>query len=121
MAQIEWVHERLLAWAERVTVGDGDGYAAVNVLHPNWSPPAKGSRPSPKISLGRGAEIERTHQAVRELGLRLRNTVVLLYCRKLSPTEAAVRLDCSERTVHDRIARAHQQLAEFLQIAVKRL
>ena len=51
MAQIEWVHERLLAWAERVTVGDGDGYAAVNVLHTNWSPPAKGSRPSPKISL----------------------------------------------------------------------
>lgn len=121
MAQIEWVHARLQAWAEGVTVGNGAGYAIVNVLHPSWSPPVKGSRPEVKISPGRGAEIERTHQAVRTLGLRLRNTVVLVYCRRLSAAEAAVRLDCSEGAVHQRIARAHQELAEFLQTAVERI
>lgn len=121
MAQIEWVHARLQAWAERVTVGGGDGYAVVNVLHPSWSPPSKGSRPAMKISLGQGLEIGRTHQAVRMLSLRLRNTIILVYCRKLSAAEAAVRLDCSESGVHQRITRAHLELAGFLQTEVKPL
>ena len=36
MARIQWVHERLLRWAQGITVGDGNGFPAMSVIHPQW-------------------------------------------------------------------------------------
>lgn len=102
-------------------MGAGGGYSGVNVLHPNWSPPTRNVRHVPRATGHRQADVARTHRAVSRLGMRLRNTVVVVYCRKLSAAEAAVRLECTERTVRERIARAHRELREFLQVAADRV
>lgn len=113
MARDERMDARLWRWAQAVTVGDGSGYSSVSPLHPNWSPPTPGMRPTLKVS-GASSDAAATHAAVRELSLRLRNTVVVHYCLRLPIAEQAGRLECAESTVHQRIDEAHRRLAALL-------
>lgn len=108
MARDEAMHQRLLAWAAWVTVGDGSGFPTMSVLHQNWSPPAPGTTPSMKVSAPSSAK--QTHRIVATWSLRQRNTVVLYYCTQLPVAEQAARLECAERTVHARISAAHRAL-----------
>lgn len=114
MAKIGWVEQLLLRWAEVVTSGsDGSGYPTKNVLDPTWSPPAPGQLPTLKTAVSRGG-VRRTHEAVAQLSMRGRNTLVVHYCLRLPIAEQAARLECSERTVHARVEAAHQALAALL-------
>jgi DNA-directed RNA polymerase specialized sigma24 family protein len=108
-SRVEWVEARLQRWAQGVTVGDGSGYPAMSVLHPNWSPPSPGTTPTMKTAPA--SDVRHTHRAIGRLSARLRDTLVVHYCLKLPMAEQALRLECSEATVYERVARAHGLLA----------
>jgi DNA-directed RNA polymerase specialized sigma24 family protein len=105
---------RLREWAHWLTLGgSGDGFAAVNVLHPSWSPPTPGTLPTLKV--GRSDRRHRdTHAAVQVLSRRLQATLQVHYCRRLSIAEQARQLECGESTVHARVREAKQLLREAL-------
>lgn len=112
MARDQRIEARLQRWAQWVTVGDGSGYAAVNTLHPNWSPPTPGMRPSLKVA--KGSDAPQTHRAIRRLSLRLANTLVVHYCLRLPLADQAARLECAESTVGQRVEEAHRRLLSIL-------
>ena len=112
MARDNDIHARLLAWAQYVTVGDGSGYPAMSVLHPEWQPPAPGTTPTMKVSAPSMAA--QTHRAIGMLSLRLANTLVVHYVLKLPMAEQAERLECEERTVYLRVEAAQRQLRGLL-------
>lgn len=112
MARDPNIEERLQRWAEAVLVGDGSGYPALSTVHPDWSPPTPGQRPTMKVH--GGTDVQAMHRAVGELPLRLRNTVVVHYVLKLPLAEQAARLECAERTVLERVERAHRALRPIL-------
>ncbi len=106
------IEARLQRWAEWRKVGDASGYAAVNPLHPNWSPPTPGMRPTLKVA--RSTDARETERAVRMLSQRLQQTLELVYCRNLSRAEQAQRLQCAQSTVTQRVAVAHRLLMRIL-------
>lgn len=108
MARDPLIDQRLRAWAQWLTTGDGSGYPTMSVLHPSWTPPSPGVTPSLKVSAP--STVHATHRAVRQLSQRLANTVLVHYCMQLSLAEQAARLDCAEATVHQRIEQAHRLL-----------
>jgi DNA-directed RNA polymerase specialized sigma24 family protein len=85
----------------------------MSVLHQDWSPPAPGQTPTLKVSRS-SAELLRLHQAIGELTLRARNTVVVHYCQRLSVAEQAALLDCQPKTVEKRVESIHRQLLGVL-------
>lgn len=113
MARDVAIEARLQRWAEAVKVGDGSGYARVNTLHPNWSPPSKGVRATMKVAAS--SDVAQTHRALGRLSVRLRNTVVVHYVMGGSLAEQAVRLDCAESTVVQRVELAHRHLLKLLE------
>lgn len=114
MARIDWVEQRLQRWATAVTVGDGAGYPAMSVIHPNWMPPAKGSVPTMKVAHGRD-DAAATHRSIGLLSAKQRDAICLHYVYRLTLTQHAVRCDCAESTVSDRLERAHRALAGMWQ------
>lgn len=108
------IETRLREWASWLTLGStGDGFAAVNVLHPSWSPPSAGMRPMMKV--GRSDRPHReTHAAVLLLSKRLQATLQVHYCRRLAMADQAQQLECAESTVHARVREAKRQLAVSL-------
>lgn len=101
---------RLLEWAHWLTLGgNGDGFAAVNVLHQSWSPPTPGTLPTLKV--GRSEQQQRrTHQAVLRLSKRLQATLLVHYCKRLPVADQADQLQCAESTVHSRVREAKRLL-----------
>lgn len=112
MARDDQMHQRLLAWAQWVTVGDGSGYPSMSVLHEDWSPPSPGMTPTMKVAAPSSAR--ETHLAMAGWSARLRNTVALYYCTQLPIAEQASRLGCAPSTVHERIGQAHALLRSWL-------
>jgi DNA-directed RNA polymerase specialized sigma24 family protein len=106
------IEARLQRWAQYVTVGDGSGYAAINTLHEDWSPPTPGMTPTLKATSA--SDVRQTHRAIEQLSLRLRNTVAVHYCLRLPVDQQAERLDCSRSTVYLRIFEAQRQLRALL-------
>jgi DNA-directed RNA polymerase specialized sigma24 family protein len=112
----EQMHTRLLEWAQWRKVGDGSGYPTMSVLHEDWSPPSPGQTPTMKVSAPSSARV--THRAMVGWSGRLRNTVALYYLTNLPIAEQAARLECAERTVHERIDQAHGLLRAALSTAL---
>lgn len=112
MARIDWVEERLLRWAQAVTVGDGSGFPVMSVLHEDWMPPSPGVTPSMKVSTGRN-DAASTHRAILLLSTRLRDTIAVHYAMRLPLSEQALRLGCAIDTVHGRVESAHRLLASL--------
>ena len=112
MARDADIEARLLRWAQAVTVGDGSGFPSMSMLHPEWQPPSPGMRPSMKTAPA--SDVGSTHRAVARLSMRLRNTIVVHYCLRLSMELQAARLDCAVDTVHGRIEQAHRELMLLL-------
>lgn len=112
MARDVHIEARLQRWAAAVTLGDGSGYPATCVLHPEWQPPAPGQTPTLKTAPA--SDVRATHRALEKLSMRLRNTVVVHYCLRVSLAEQALRLECAEGTVHGRIEQAHRELMRLL-------
>ncbi len=104
------VEARLQRWAQAVTVGDGSGYPAMSVMHPNWMPPTKGSTPTMKVSSG-GHDVRATHRSIGLLSLKQRDAICLHYAYKLSTAQHAERAGCAERTVRDRLDAGRRALA----------
>lgn len=109
---------RLQRWAQYVTTGDGNGYAAINPLSSDWSPPSPGTMPTLKTSTS-SHEVRETHRALKQLSdeqgnLRLVNTIVTHYCLRLSTADQARQLGCEVRTIELRIERAHRRLRQIL-------
>lgn len=115
MARDARIEHRLQRWAQWITIGDGSGYAARSVLHPEWSPPTKGSTPTLKV--GAASDVRETHRAVGRLSMRQANTVVVHYVLRLPIGEQAVRLECAAATVFARIDDGHRRLAALLYAA----
>lgn len=118
MARIDWVDARLREWAAWLSVGDGNGYAAMNPLHKDWMPPTPGTTPTLKVA--RHSNARATHSALcyalstGALSERLADTLVLHYCYALPVAEQAARLGCRPTTVDERIRVAHARLAALL-------
>lgn len=112
MARDDAMDVRLRAWAQWVSVGDGSGFPTMSVLHPEWQPPSPGMTPTMKVCAPSSAS--ETHKAMASWSARLRNTVTLYYCTNLPVAEQALRLECGERTVQQRIDDAHGLLREWL-------
>ena len=108
----EEMHARLLEWAQWRKCGDGSGYPTMSVIHPQWQPPSPGVTPTMKVAGSPTARL--THRAMAGWSGRLRNTVALYYLTNLSIAEQAARLECAERTVHERIEQAHGLLRASL-------
>jgi DNA-directed RNA polymerase specialized sigma24 family protein len=112
MARDAEIDARLRRWAAWVSVGDGSGYPAMCVIHPEWQPPSPGTTPTLKTSPA--SDVRQTRDAIATLSLRLRNTLVVVYGRNLSLADQAAALQCAESTVVARVDLAHQLLrAEF--------
>jgi DNA-directed RNA polymerase specialized sigma24 family protein len=111
---VDRMEARLREWAHWLTLGGtGDGFAAVNVLHPSWSPPTPGTLPTMKV--GRSDRRNKdTHAAVVQLSKRLQATLQVHYCRRLAITEQALQLECSSSTVHARVRDAKRRLGLML-------
>lgn len=103
------VEARLQRWALAVTVGDGTGYPSVSVIHPNWMPPTKGSRPIMKVSRD-GHDVQATHQSIGQLSVKQRDAICLHYVYRLSTAEHAQRAGCADRTVRERLDAARRCL-----------
>lgn len=115
MARDRAVEQRLLEWAQWVSVGQrGDGYPVTNVLHESWLPPAPGTTPTLKVASGNEGRSRQTHQAIASLSVRLANTVVVHYYQRLPLRQQAERLQCGESTVHARIEEAHRLIRAWL-------
>lgn len=112
MARDPRIEERLVRWAAGVTVGDGNGFPAMSVIHPEWQPPSPGTTPTMKVSSA--SDVRATHAAIGRLSMRLRNTIVVHYCYGGPMDEQAARLDCEVVTVHARIDQAHRELSALL-------
>lgn len=107
----ERVEEALRRWAAAVAGGgDGSGYPTMSVLHKDWSPPAPGQTPTLKVASS-SHDVMMTHQAIGQLPVRARNTVVVYYCQRLSLAEQGQQLGCQPDTVTKRIDSIHRQLA----------
>lgn len=113
MARDEAMHLRLVEWAQWCKVGDGSGYPTMSVLHEDWSPPSPGQTPTMKVAAPSSA-LE-TQRAMRGWSVRLLNTVALHYLTNLPVAEQAVRLECAERTVYERIEQAQALLRESIE------
>jgi DNA-directed RNA polymerase specialized sigma24 family protein len=114
MARDPRIEARLQRWADWVSVGDGSGYPVMSVLHSEWQPPSPGVTPTMKVSSS--SDVRATHRAVGRLSQRLANTLVVHYCMKLPLAEQAMRLDCAESTVMQRVDLAHRQLLGLLDL-----
>ena len=109
------VHQRLLSWAQWVsTGGTAVGYPMKSVLHESWLPPAPGSAPTMRVSMGSDKRERETHRAIAQLCIRLRNTVVAHYCHKVPLAEQATRLDCQPTTVEARVREARTAIGVVL-------
>lgn len=110
--------ERLRRWASWVAGGESAGFPRTNVLHASWTPPSPGMTPT--LQTGRKAgDAAATHAAVATLSLRLRNTVVLHYCKRLSQAEQAAELGCAPSTVAQRLAQSRRLLWRELEPTVR--
>lgn len=113
MARDDQMHQRLLEWAQAVTVGDGSGYPTMSVLHEDWTPPSPGITPSLKTSPHSSAR--QTHRIIAQMSLRLQDTLTLHYCFPgLSLEEQALRLGCGVSALHKRIDTAHRLLRSWV-------
>lgn len=111
---VDRMEQRLLAWAHWLTLGgNGDGYAAMSVLHPEWTPPTPGTTPTLKVGTS-DAYHRATHQAVLTLSRRLQATLLVHYCKRLPVAEQAEQLQCAVPTVHARVREAKVQLGAVL-------
>lgn len=114
MAKIQEIEDMLRIWATMARAQWGAGYPTMSVLHPNWSPPAPGQTPTMKTG-GRPAMVARVHQAIGQLSLRSRNTVVVVYASGVLPAvEQAERLGCQVKTLEKRVEAIHRELAALL-------
>jgi DNA-directed RNA polymerase specialized sigma24 family protein len=106
------IHERLLAWAQYVTVGDGSGYPTMSVLHPQWQPPTPGTTPTMKVSSPSSAR--QTHRAIGMLKAKSRDALVMHYVKRLPMALQAEQLGCAESTVYTRVETAKRELLGLL-------
>lgn len=118
MAEQQDVMEtRLREWAAWLTSGgSGDGYAAMSVIHPNWSPPTPGTTPTLKVAGGGSRRERELHAQVLLLSRRLQATLLVHYCKRLSVADQAAMLECAEPTVHARVREAKRALADALRV-----
>jgi DNA-directed RNA polymerase specialized sigma24 family protein len=108
MARDALMEARLQRWAEYVTVGDGSGYAATNVLHEDWSPPSPGQRPTLKVCTPTDAR--ETARAVNRLHEKMQHVAVVHYIKRGPVWWQAEQLQCQPDTVHQRVERLHAAL-----------
>jgi DNA-directed RNA polymerase specialized sigma24 family protein len=109
MARIPEVELKLQRWAQWIAEGDGDGFPAMSVLHRSWQPPSPGTTPSLKVGCN-DDDARRTHRAVGRLSVRLSNTLIVHYVKRLPLVDQAAELQCAESTVIARIDLAHVRL-----------
>lgn len=114
MGKDDRIELMLIEWAQWLQIGDGSGYSTMSVLHPDWSPPSPGITPTMKTV--RNSSVIKVHAAVCALSMRMANTLVVHYCKRMSLAEQAAELGCSVSTVTARVARAHLELRPSLLI-----
>lgn len=113
--QADVMEQRLREWAAWLTGGgNGAGYSAMSVIHPNWMPPTPGTTPTLKVSASNAQRERALHAAVLSLSRRLQATLLVHYCKRLSVADQAAMLECAEPTVHARVREAKRLLAEML-------
>jgi hypothetical protein len=110
MARIDWIEQRLQNWARwSLMRGSGVlGYSAVDLSNPTpgiRDPYAQAPIPTNEI------EASETDDAVQRLPGELKITVIEAYVGTGGLRQKLARLCCAERTLHDRIDRAHRLLA----------
>jgi hypothetical protein len=113
MARDPRVEERLLRWAQWVTVGDSSGYPMVSVLHKDWMPPSPGQTCTPRV-LPMCSDGPHTHRAIGTLPVKLRNVVVRHYVNKMPMSEHALLAGCQVGTISSRLDVAHQRVGQAM-------
>lgn len=113
---VDLMQRRLLAWAAWLAGGrNSAGYPTKNVLHQSWLPPSAGQLPAMVSVRARPTVKEsQVHAAVERMGLRLQNTLVVVYLMRAAPAEQARLLECQASTVRARVAQAKALLASML-------
>lgn len=102
------IEARLQRWAQWLKEGEGAGYPAMSVIHPEWQPPAPGQRPTLKSV--KPGDARATHRAVTAMSLRMQDTLFVHYVMNLSLRDQADKLECAEATVIARVDKAHRLL-----------
>lgn len=109
---LDAMEARLQRWAEWRELGDTSGFARVNVLHESWSPPTPGRTPTMRTS--RSTDARETQRAIATLSMRLQETLLVVYVRRLPRAFAAEQLQCSPETVPQRVREAKRRIAAAL-------
>lgn len=110
------IERRLQQWAAWLCCSQksSGGFPCTNVLHPSWMPPTPGSRPTLKAGGQSDRQEIAMHNAVSQLSIRLRNTLVVVYVQKLSVADRELNLSCQASTIRARVAAAKAALAGLL-------
>lgn len=107
----ERMERRLVAWGVwKSAGGNGAGYPAMSVIHPNWTPPARGLPPRlPPIGASSADEIA-LNASIAGLSVKMRDALFVRYVKRMSLADQAATLACSESTVLMRISAAKRRL-----------
>ena len=112
---VDLLEQRLLAWAAWRTAGMcGAGYPTRNVLDPSWSPPSPGVRPGMRVVVVGDAQERAIDGHIRDLSVKLRDALYVVYIKRLQPDDQARALGCQTGTVRARVAEAKRQLGVLL-------
>lgn len=105
------MERRLVAWGVwRSAGGNGAGYPAMSVIHPNWTPPARGLPPRMPPAAASCADEVALNGRIGELSVKMRDALFVRYVKRMSLADQAATLSCSESTVLMRIASAKRRL-----------
>jgi DNA-directed RNA polymerase specialized sigma24 family protein len=110
------MERRLREWGTWLAAGCSTtgGYPTKSVLHPEWSPPASGSRPAMKVATVRDVREREVHALVCGMSHRMQQTLIAQYVLNLTAAERAERLGCGPSTVRVRVMNAKRELAASL-------
>lgn len=99
------MEQALQAWGCWLAGGTrGAGYPTKSVLHESWLPPQPGMTPTLATSGPSDARERVLHGLIQQLSQREQDTLVVVYVKRIRPTEQAQWLGCAASTVRVRLA-----------------
>ncbi len=110
MARIDWIEHRLMNWSRWKLLGSLGGLSFARVDLTDADAGRDGYREA-AIPIS-SVEASETNDAIERLPGELRATIAEFYVGNGGLKDKLKRLCCAERTMHDRIGKAHRLLAD---------
>jgi hypothetical protein len=118
---LDALERELVAWGSYVAGGrEVAGYPVMSVIHPNWTPPAKGMPAKLPMRPREYIRERRVDIVVRRMSRKLQDALAVRYVRRMPYAEQAMALGCQPGTVDARVREAKRQLQTVLRVIANR-